>query len=133
MVCYNGVKHYAQLFCLKTFETIENDFAIYLQSNGCNAGNCVFVKSPWGLLKVKAGRDLLYNSNFSMKQCCDFFSSLTKEKAEEYINKYVQQKTEELTKSIAKRTKRIDSAKKLNEKEQKQLEEFACYSKEKEK
>lgn len=133
MVCYNGIKHYAQVFCLKTFETIENDFAIYLQSNGCNAGNCVFVKSPWGLLKVKAGRDLLKDSEFSMEKCCDFFYSLTKEKAEEYINKYANQKINELTKSTAERTKRIESAKKLNEKEQKQLAEFVSFIRKEEK
>ena len=131
MPCYNDVKHYAQLYYIHTFETIENDFAICFQSN---YGDCVFIKSPFGLLKVNAGRWNWKSLDweYSRWSCRDFFNSLTKEKAEEYINEYVKQEADELTKSIAKRTKKIESETKLKEKEQEQLEKFVRYSKEKE-
>ena len=100
-----------------------------------NYDNCVFIKSPWGLIRVNAScwhwKSLSFE--YSKKSCRDFFNSLTKEKAEEYINEYVKQETDKLTKSIAERTKKIESETKHKEKEQKQLEEFVRYSKEKEK
>lgn len=128
MICYNSIEHYAQVFLLRTFETTENDFAILLKSN---YSDCVFIKSPWGIIEIK--HFFKINVDADKRSGFDFFNSLTKEKAEEYINEYVQQKTDEITKSIAKRTKSVESAKKLNEKEQKQLEKFVRYSKEKEK
>lgn len=138
MICYNGIQHYVSLFFrLETFETIENDFAILLETNNFA---CVFIKSPWGIIRIKIGFANRNDAIKSKKSCYDFFYSLTKEKAEEYINEYVRQVTKELTKSIAKRTKsiekmtkRIKSETELKKEEQKQLEEFVRYSQEKEK
>lgn len=128
MICYNSIEHYAQVFLLRTFETTENDFAILLKSN---YSECVFIKSPWGIIEIK--HFFKINVDVDKRSGFDFFNSLTKEKAEEYINAYIKQETDELAKSIAKRNKRIQSETKHKEKEQKQLEEFVRYSKEKEK